>query len=132
MRLTFLFSILGIGVAPRLFKQKLFLRIIHGTHTRFDFFQNQYVKCTHVYSASQVQEAGLNVLRDKLLGTTRMSPTVSYSLVHSRLEQTQLARNTFFLHTQFGFGCCLELFNELKVLRVLEPILFIAFYFVWF
>lgn len=36
----------------------------------------------------------MNVLRDKLLGTTRMFSTISYSLVHSRLEQTQLARGS--------------------------------------
>lgn len=29
----------------------------------------------------------MNVLRDKSLGTTRMFPTISYSLLHSRLKK---------------------------------------------
>lgn len=63
-------------------------------HTHALVFQNKYVEWTHIYSDIQVQEAGMNVLRDKWLGPTRMCSTISYSLVRSRLEQTQLARGS--------------------------------------
>lgn len=70
----------------------------------------------------------MSVLRDKVLGTAGMFSTISSSLVHSGLEQTQLARgNTFLLCPQCGFGCYLELFNGLfKLVRVLEPIFFLS------
>lgn len=76
-------------------------------HTNALIFQNKYVKCTHIYSDIQVQEAGMNVLRDKLLGTTRLFPTISYSLVHSRLEQSQLARGS--VETPFSSALSLGL-----------------------
>lgn len=71
----------------------------------------------------------MNVLRDNLLGTTRMFSTMYFLQLGSLQVGTNSTRkrfsgNAFFLlNTQFGFGCYLGLFNKpFKVLRVFEPI----------